>query len=84
MNDPKTVPHPPYEQLRRDLSHDPAAGEALDALHAHLHGPAPEPATVQRHVDVLRGVRTVEARIANWWDDPVTQTWIKALSDAGL
>jgi hypothetical protein len=25
-----------------------------------------------------------EARVANWWDDPLTQTWLKALGDAGL
>jgi hypothetical protein len=35
-------------------------------------------------VDVLRGIRTLEARIANWWDDPMTQRWIKSLSDTGL
>jgi hypothetical protein len=83
-DDPQHIPHPPYDELRGELGGDPAAARALDELQEHLRGPAPDPATVQRHVDVLRGVRDIEARIANWWDDPVTQRWVKALTDAGL
>jgi hypothetical protein len=84
MTDDRRIPHPPYDQLRKDVGDDPFAVSALDALQSELQAPVPERASVEQHVDVLRGIRTLEARIANWWDDPVTQTWIKSLSDAGL
>ena len=85
MNDQsREIPHPPYDELRSGLGNDPAAARALEDLHEHLHSAAPEPTTVRKHVDVLRGVRDVEARIANWWDDPATQRWIKAIGDTGL
>jgi len=83
-DDDRGIPHPPYEELRNELGDDPAAVRALDDLHAHLHGASPLQATVTSHVDLLRSVRTIEARIANWWDDPHTQQWVKSLSDTGL
>jgi hypothetical protein len=83
-DDDRGVPHPPYDQLRNELGDDPAAARAFEERRAHLHGPAPVQATVTQHVDVLRAVRTIEARIANWWDDPRTQQWVKSLSDTGL
>jgi len=82
--DDRGIPHPPYDQLRNELGDDPAAAHALDELQAHLHGSAPQRATVARQVDLLRSVRTIEARIANWWDDPRTQQWVKSLSDTGI
>ena len=83
-DDDRGVPHPPYDELRNELGDDPAAARALDDLHAHLHGPSPVRATVTSQVDLLRSVRTIEARIVNWWDDPRTQQWIKSLSDTGI
>ena len=83
-DDKRDIPHPPYDDLRDELGDDPAAARALEALHDELHAPAPERASVEQHVDILRGIRTIEARIANWWDDPVTQQWVKSLSDTGL
>jgi hypothetical protein len=74
----------PYDDLRSAIGDDAAARSELDALHAHLGEPHPDPERIVRHIDALRGVRDAEARVANWWDDPLTQRWIKSLSDAGL
>ena len=85
MSDQEPVrPDLPYDELHAALGADPAARASLEALRAHVEQPAPDPAALQTHVDALRGVRDVEARIANWWDDPKTQLWIKGLTDAGL
>lgn len=84
MNDQPTPPELPYDDLHAAIGSDPAARAKLDALRDQLAHPTPDAATVARHVDALRGVRDVEARIANWWDDPKTQIWIKGLTDAGL
>jgi hypothetical protein len=86
MNDDArpATPALPYDDLRSALGDDPAARTELDALHAHLGEPHPDPVRIKSHVDALRGVREAEAHVANWWDDPVTQSWIKALGDAGL
>ncbi len=86
MNDPNRPGAPllPYDQLRHAAGDDASAQSELDALHAHLGTERPDPARIRDHVDALRGVRDVEAHIANWWDDPVTQRWIKAITDSGL
>jgi hypothetical protein len=85
MNDQgPTRPNLPYDELHAALESDPESRARLDALRAHLDDPAAHPDTVAGHVDALRGVRDIEARIANWWDDPNTQIWIKGLTDAGL
>jgi hypothetical protein len=91
MNDPgrpgapPDVPHPPYDELRAALGDEThPAGESVDALHAELHADQPDPEAVQRHAGILRGIPVLEARIANWWDDPNTQRWVKAITDAGL
>ena len=85
MNDQEpTRPPLPYDELHAALESDPESRAKLDALRAHLDDPAADPHTVTGHVDALRGVRDIEARIANWWDDPNTQIWIKGLTDAGL
>ncbi|MDQ6927014.1 MAG: hypothetical protein M3154_12385 [Candidatus Eremiobacteraeota bacterium] len=86
MNDsgrPDT-PHPPYDEIRAAAGNDPQATRAVDALHAELHAVEPDPAAVERHAGLLRGIPVLEARIANWWDDPDTQRWVKAITDAGL
>jgi hypothetical protein len=76
-------PQLPYDELHAAIS-DPAARTELEALRAHLNDPKPDPERVRGHVDALRGVRDVEARIANWFDDPETQRWIMTITDAGL
>jgi hypothetical protein len=86
MNDERrhVTPLLPYDDLRTSIGDDPAARAELDALHAHLAEPNPDPARITGHVDALRGVHDAEARLANWWDDPAVQGWLKSLGDAGL
>ncbi|HEX3548953.1 MAG TPA: hypothetical protein VHT53_01170 [Candidatus Elarobacter sp.] len=86
MNDSgkPAVPHPPYDELRAALGDDAQGATSVDALQAELHADEPNAAAVAQHAGVLRGIPVLEARIANWWDDPNTQRWVKAISDAGL
>ena len=84
MNERPETPHPPYDEFRSALGEHPEGQAALDDLHAALHDTAPQPATVQASVGRLRTIPVLEARIANWWDAPRTQNWLKILSDAGL
>ena len=78
------TPHPPYDELHAAAGSDAEAAQSVDALHAELHADEPDPAAVERHASRLRGIPVLEARIANWWDDPDTQRWVKAITDAGL
>jgi hypothetical protein len=78
------VPHPPYEELREAVAGDPLAQRQLDELHSALHAESPDPGAVTTHATRLRGVAVLEARIANWWESPETQRWIKAIADANL
>ena len=84
MNDDATIPHPPYDELRSALGDSHEAATSVDALDAQLHSDAPDVHAVRDHATRLRGIPVVEARIANWWDDPETQRWVKALTDAGV
>lgn len=86
MNDSgePTVPHPPYDELRTALGDDAAGTRSVEELRAELHSGQPNPAAVQHHASMLRSIPVLEARVANWWDDPATQTWVKAITDAGL
>jgi hypothetical protein len=78
------VPHPPYDELRAAAGGDAHASGSVEALHEELHSGEPDPAAVEHHANLLRGIPVLEARIANWWDDPNTQRWVKAITDAGL
>lgn len=81
---PPDVPHPPYEELHAAVTGDPQAAQSVEALRAQMIAEKPDAAAVERHAGVLRGIPVLEARIANWWDDPDTQRWVKAIADAGL
>ena len=78
------VPHPPYEELEAAAHGDPEAQRHVQALRAQMQSSRPDPDAVREHATRLRGIGDLEARIANWWDDPATQNWVKALTDAGL
>jgi hypothetical protein len=78
------VPHPPYDELRAATQGDPEAAAHVEALREALDAQPPDRAAVEKHTSRLRGIAVLEARIANWWDDPATQSWIKAITDAGL
>jgi len=77
-------PHPPYDEYRSALGADSPGHAAIDDLHAALNESAPQPEHIWASVDRLRAIPVLEARIANWWDSPRTQNWLKILSDAGL
>ncbi len=79
-----TPPHPPYDELRAALGDQTEGHSALDDLHTALHASEPQGAHVRSSVDRLRTIPVLEARIANWWDAPSTQHWLKMLNDAGL
>jgi hypothetical protein len=81
---PAQTPHPPYDEYRAALGDHPEGHAALDDLRAELHGPTPSAHRVSASVERLRTIPVLEARIANWWDAPRTQNWLKILNDAGL
>jgi hypothetical protein len=85
MNDSgrPAVPHPPYDELRTALGDDDAQG-AVDALQAEMESPVPDAKAVERHASLLRAFPELEARIANWWDSPGTQSWLLAITNANL
>ncbi len=68
-----------YDTIEADL--DPAQRAELAALRAQVEHEFPNGERVRGHVDALR---TTEARIANWFDNPETQRWLMAITDAGL
>jgi hypothetical protein len=70
--------------LHAAVAGDPHAAQSVDALRAQLESPNPDPAAVERQAGLLRAIPVLEARIANWWDDPDTQRWVKAITDSGL
>ena len=78
------VPHPPYDELRAALGDQPDAATSVDALQAELEARAPNAQAVTAHASRLRSIPIIEARIANWWDDPETQRWVMTISSAGL
>jgi hypothetical protein len=81
---PPSVPHPPYDELHAAVTGDPQAAQSLEALRAQLSAENPDAAAVEHQAGLLRGIPVLEARIANWWDDPDTQRWVKAITDSGL
>ncbi|HTW83632.1 MAG TPA: hypothetical protein VMD91_06160 [Candidatus Sulfotelmatobacter sp.] len=86
MNDSgrPAVPHPPYDELRGALGEDDDAQGAIDALQADMEAPRPDPKALHSHLSLLRALPELEARIANWWDAPETQAWVKQITDSGL
>ena len=84
MNDQPPTPHPPYDELRAELGDHPDGRAALDELHAAMHEHTPRPADVTAPVERLRTIPVLEARVANWWDSPRTQNWLKIIADTGL
>ncbi len=78
------TPHPPYDELRTTAGADSQGHAAIDELHGALHDPSAPPARISDAAARARSIPVLEATIANWWDAPRTQNWLKILSDAGL
>jgi hypothetical protein len=81
---PPRVPHPPYDELHAAVTNDPQAARSVEELRAQMSADKPDAAAVEQHAGLLRGIPVLEARVANWWDDPDTQRWVKAITDSGL
>jgi hypothetical protein len=81
---PSAAPHPPYDELRSSAGTDADGHAAIDDLHRVMHDPSAPPAHITGAAERARSVPVLEATIANWWDSPRTQNWLKILSDAGL
>lgn len=77
-------PAPPTSDLRDALNDHPEALQSAQALHDEWHGDKPDPDSLHRHVGFLSSIPAAEAIVANWWDDPRTQQFVKSLTDAGL
>ena len=58
--------------------------ETLLPLHAEIESDAPDRDAIDAHVQRLRALPELEARIANWWEDPSTQRFVWNLSQIGL
>ncbi|HVN68708.1 MAG TPA: hypothetical protein VMU38_03515 [Candidatus Binatia bacterium] len=78
------LPLLPREELHAALPAEHAAHATIDDLHAEMQSPAPNRENIETHVNNLRLLPELEARIANWWDDPNTQRFIGNLGQIGL
>jgi hypothetical protein len=74
----------PREDLHAALPPAHPAHAAIDQLHEEIHSSRPDRAAIERHVGVLRALPELEARIANWWDDPNTQRYVATIDQIGL
>ncbi|HEY1654033.1 MAG TPA: hypothetical protein VGF86_02840 [Candidatus Tumulicola sp.] len=77
-------PLPPSDDLHAALPAEHAAHETIDRLHAEVGSEAPNRDAIEGHVQRLRALPELEARIANWWEDPSTQRFVWNLSQIGL
>jgi hypothetical protein len=78
-----TPPNFPVDALRSAADSDQARAD-VDALHAELAKDQPSADAINAHVDQLRKRPPLFAIVANWFDDPRTQTFLADLSSAGL
>jgi hypothetical protein len=74
----------PDRELRESLPASHSAHASIDPLRDELAKPAPSRAAIEQHVGVLRSVRELEARVANWWDSPAVQEMVFNLTEIGL
>jgi hypothetical protein len=81
MND--TPPELPVAALR-GAAEDETAHADIDALHAEVSKDRPSPETIAAHVERFRDRPRLFAIVANWFDDPRTQTFLADLSGTGL
>ena len=77
-------PEFPRERLHAALPHGHEAHAAIDRLHAEIGAAAPNAGAIEGHVHRLRSLPELEATIANWWDDPQTQLFIRDIGQIGL
>lgn len=81
MND--TPPRLPLDAMRQ-AADDADTHADIDALHQELSKDRPSADTISSHVERLRRQPKLVAIVANWFEDPRTQTFLADLSSAGL
>jgi len=74
----------PGDALRGAIAPSHGARESIDRLQSELAKARPSRAALEQHVSGLRSVRELEATIANWWDNPITQRIVADLTQIGL
>jgi hypothetical protein len=82
-----SVPNDPAPFPRDDLraaTDNANAHAAIDALHAEIGSPQPDPGRVRDHVATLQLWPSLIAPLERWYLDPRTQTFIADLTSAGL
>ena len=84
-NEPAGDPAPlPLDELRSAAAGDPDAHPGIDALQAALAAKSPDAASIEQHVEHLRGVPALLGPLERWWLDPRTQAFIAELNATGL
>jgi hypothetical protein len=81
---PDNPPQLPIDQLRAAVPGNPSAQAAIDELHGELASERPASSKIKAHVESLRKHAPLTVIIANWFEDPRTQTFIQELTAAGL
>ncbi len=73
----------PIDDLR-NIAEDDATHAEIEALHAELIKAQPSVDAITTHVEGLRQRPQIFAIVANWFDDPRTQTFLADLAGTGL
>lgn len=81
MNDQQRPQPAPLDFATIEAGLSPGQRADLAGLRAQVEHEFPNGEAIREHVSALRAA---EARIANWFDSPETQTWINGLDNAGL
>jgi hypothetical protein len=81
MSDQQRPKPAPLDYADIETGLTPAQRADLAGLRAQVEQEFPDGERIRGHVSALR---ETEARIANWFDNPVTQRWLQSLNDAGL
>lgn len=74
----------PKERLHAALPPEHPAHATVDELGLEIEKSEPSSSAIKERVGVLRSIPELEATIANWWDNPVTQRVIDDLVKIGL
>ncbi len=74
----------PADRLHAALPQGHEGHAAIDGLNAELSRPSPDRDSIESHVERLRTIPELTARVENWFDDPATQRFIAILDSIGL
>jgi hypothetical protein len=77
-------PSLPADDLRAALGEGHSGHDTIDRLQAELASPAPDPRSIETHVNHLRSLPELNAIVESWWLSPATQLFIADLNSIGL